>query len=128
MHEEEITDYLEFMLESIELIESRFLKIAVPDDFVDSSNGSTFLDAISMRLQAVGESVRKIQKLEPSFLNSYPEVEWDKIARFRDLISHHYNQIDHEIVFDICKVYLPKLKATLKKIRSDLPALDDKDL
>jgi uncharacterized protein with HEPN domain len=124
MHEEEIADYLDLMLESIELIESRFLKIGLPDEFVQSSNGVTYLDAISMRLQVIGESVRKIQKIEPSFLKQYPEVEWDKIARFRDLVSHHYSQIDHEIVFDICKVYIPELKAALRKIQSDLPPSD----
>jgi uncharacterized protein with HEPN domain len=124
MPEEEIADYLDLMLESIELIESRFLKIGLPDEFVQSSNGVTYLDAISMRLQVVGESVRKIQKIEPSFLKQYPEVEWDKIARFRDLVSHHYSQIDHEIVFDICKVYIPELKAALRKIQSDLPPSD----
>ena len=126
MHEEEIADYLDLMLESIELIESRFLKIGLPDEFVQSPNGITYLDAISMRLQVVGESVRKIQKVEPSFLKNYPEVEWDKIARFRDFVSHHYNQVDHEIVFDICKVYIPELKAALRKIRSDLPSPDIK--
>ena len=124
MHEEEIADYLDLMLESIELIESRFLKIGLPYEFVQSSSGVTYLDAISMRLQVVGESVRKIQKVDPSFLKQYPDVEWDKIARFRDLVSHHYSQIDHEIVFDICKAYIPKLKAALRKIRSDLPSSD----
>ena len=119
---EEITDYLDLMLESIELIESRFSKIGVADEFVQSSNGITYLDAISMRLQVVGESVRKIQNIKPSFLKRYSEIEWDKIARFRDFVSHHYSQVDHEIVFDICKVHIPQLKDTLNKIRSDLPA------
>ena len=119
---EEITDYLDLMLESIELIESRFSKIGVADEFVQSSNGITYLDAISMRLQVVGESVRKIQKIKPSLLKRYSEIEWDKIARFRDFVSHHYSQVDHEIVFDICKVHIPQLKAALNKIRSDLPA------
>ena len=119
---EEITDYLDLMLESIELIESRFSKIGVADEFVQSSSGITYLDAISMRLQVVGESVRKIQKIKPSFLKRYSEIEWDKIARFRDFVSHHYSQVDHEIVFDICKVHIPQLKDALNKIRSDLPA------
>ena len=123
---EEITDYLDLMLESIELIESRFSKIGVADEFVQSSNGITYLDAISMRLQVVGESVRKIQKIKPSFLKRYSEIEWDKIARFRDFVSHHYSQVDHEIVFDICKVHIPQLKDALNKIRSDLSAPDAK--
>jgi len=123
---EEITDYLDLMLESIELIESRFSKIGVADEFVQSSSGITYLDAISMRLQVVGESVRKIQNIKPSFLKRYSEIEWDKIARFRDFVSHHYSQVDHEIVFDICKVHIPQLKDALNKIRSDLSAPDAK--
>ena len=116
MHEEEIAECLNLMLESIKLIEFRFLKIRSPEDFVLSTEGVTVLDAISMRLQVIGESVRKIQKLNPSFLASYSDVEWDKVARFRDFVSHHYDQIDHEIVFDICQVHIPRLKDTLKKI------------
>ena len=125
MHEGEIADYLDLMLESIKLIEGRFLKIQLADEFVLSGDGITLLDSISMRLQVIGESVRKIQKLSPSFLDSHPDVEWDKIARFRDFVSHHYHQVDHEIVYDICKVHIPRLKITLQKIRSELPTLDN---
>jgi len=124
MHEQEIADYLDLMLDSIVLIESRFLNIRQPDEFVQSSDGITFLDAISMRLQVIGESVRKIQKIDPSVLKHYSDVEWDKIARFRDFVSHHYNQVDHEIVFDICKVHIPRLKAILQKVRTEIPAPD----
>jgi uncharacterized protein with HEPN domain len=77
-----------------------------------------------MRLQVIGESVRKIQKVDPSFLTHYSTIEWDKLARFRDLVSHHYANIDHEIVYDICRVHIPNLRATLLKIRSDLRTID----
>jgi uncharacterized protein with HEPN domain len=126
MHEDEIVDCVDLMLESIKLIESRYLKIRLPDEFVQSADGITLLDAISMRLQVIGESVRKIQKMNASFFDPYSAIEWDKIARFRDLVSHHYDQIDHEIVYDICKVHIPKLKSTLQKIRSELPGPDSK--
>ena len=116
MHEEEIVDCLNLILESIKLIEFRFLKIRSPEDFVLSAEGVTILDAISMRLQVIGESVRKIQKLNPSFLEAYSDVEWDKVARFRDFVSHHYDQVDHEIVYDICRVHIPGLKNTIQKM------------
>jgi len=88
MHEDEISDHLELMLESIALIQGRIKKIDSPDDFVISPDGLTVLDSVSMRLQVIGESVRKLQKLGPDFLRHYPAIEWGKIARFRDLISH----------------------------------------
>ena len=103
MHRDVLIGCIELMLESVELIERRFLEIQLPEDFVSSPEGVTLLDAVSMRLQVIGESVRKIQKLDSTFLTAYSDIEWDKLARFRDLVSHHYADIDHEIVFDICK-------------------------
>jgi uncharacterized protein with HEPN domain len=120
MHEGQLIDYLELMIESTELIEERFTRIRSPEDFVISPEGVTILDAVSMRLQVVGESVRKIQKLDAAFLRRYSRIEWNKIARFRDLVSHHYDNIDHEIVYDICRAHIPVLKDTLKKMLSDL--------
>ena len=71
MHEEEIADCLTQMLDSIKLIESRFQKVGSPGEFVQSSEGITLLDAIAMRLQVIGESVRKIQEMDSSFLDPY---------------------------------------------------------
>ena len=124
MHEDEILDHLDLMLESIVLVEKRFSRIGSPEDFVLSPDGVMMLDAVSMRLQVIGESVRKIQKLDPMFLERYSAIEWDKLARFRDLVSHHYANIDHEIVYDICKVHIPSLKGTLQKMRADLSISD----
>jgi uncharacterized protein with HEPN domain len=71
MLEDEIVDLLDLMLESTELIEKRFSRIRVAEDFVLSADGVTLLDAVSMRLQVIGESVRKIQKVDPLYLNRY---------------------------------------------------------
>ena len=116
MHNNEIQIHIEFMLESVELVEKRFSGIRLAEDFVLSPDGATLLDSITMRLQVIGEMVRKIQNLDIAFLHSYSDIEWDKLARFRDLVSHHYANVDHEIVFDICKVHIPKLKTVLKQI------------
>ena len=46
----------------------------------------------------------------------YPEIPWNKIMRPRDIISLHYDIVDHEIIFDICKNHIPKLAAVVRKI------------
>ena len=120
MPEDEIIDCLDLIIESIQLVLERFSIIQVPADFVVTAEGLTLLDAISMRLQTIGEIVKRIQKSDPTFLEHYTEIEWDKIARFRDLVSHHYEHIDHEIVYDICKTHIPKLIEVIKKIRNGL--------
>ncbi len=124
MSEDEILDILDLMLESLSLVQGRFTKIGESEDFVSSSNGVTLLDAISMRLQVIGESVKRIQKKDLSLLHSYTEIEWDKIARFRDLVSHHYKHVDHEIVYDICQNHIPRLRDVIEKMIKGLSALE----
>lgn len=89
MSEEEIADLLDLVMKSIILVQERFSMIAQADDFVSTPDGVTILDAISMRLQVIGESAKRIRKKNPSLVNRYSAIEWDKIARFRDLVSHH---------------------------------------
>jgi len=57
MSEDEILDILDLMIEAISLVEVRFAKIGESEDFVSTPDGVTLLDAISMRLQVIGESV-----------------------------------------------------------------------
>ena len=120
MCEDDILDILDLIAESIRLVKERFAKIQVPDDFVLSPNGVTLLDAISMRLQVIGESVKKLQKANHMLLQRYHEIEWEKIARFRDLVSHHYEHVDHEIVYDICDVHIPRLSDVVRKMIFEL--------
>ena len=116
MLEDVIRENLQIIIESIGLIEERFEKINSADDFVSNAHGTFVLDAISMRLQIVGELFKKIDKIDNSLLRRNPEIEWEKIMRLRDIISHHYEMIDHEIIFDICNNHIPKLKTTVQKI------------
>jgi uncharacterized protein with HEPN domain len=120
MSKDEMIEILDLIAESIRLVQERFSGIRGADDFVNTPEGVTLLDAISMRLQVIGESVKQIQKSNASFLGGYPEIEWDKIARFRDLVSHHYQHVDHEIVYDICSVHIPSLRGVVRKMRTTL--------
>jgi len=113
MRDDIIRDNLQIILESIVLIENRFSKINSADDLISSADGVLILDAIAMRLQVVGELPKKINKMNKSLLENYPEIEWNKIMRLRDIVSHHYEKVDHEIIFDICKNHIPRLKSTI---------------
>lgn len=117
---EEIKERFEFIFESILLIENRFFKIKFPDDLINSQDGITILDSIAMRLQAIGDNVKSVAKLDSSFLNKFPEIEWEKIMKIRDVISHHYEGLDHEIIFNICINKIPELKISIKSILKQL--------
>jgi len=61
-------ELLKFILTSIEMIKKRFIGIASSDDFLYSEEGMTNLDAISMRLQSIGEALKNIDKRDREFL------------------------------------------------------------
>ena len=114
MPEEVIIENLHLISESLDLITKRFSNIKKPGDFVSNDNGILILDSIAMRLQVIGELLKKIDKINNSFLKRYNEIPWNKIMKLRDIVSHHYEQVDNEIIFDICKNHLPRLKKTIQ--------------
>jgi len=115
MPDEIILENLRLISESLELIDARFRKITHPDDFVSNENGVIILDAISMRLQVVGELLKKIDNKDKLFLKAYPGIQWGHIMRLRDIVSHHYEKVDHEIIFDVCQNHLPKLQRAIQR-------------
>jgi uncharacterized protein with HEPN domain len=111
-----ITDNLYDIISSIELIEKRFKDITCADDFVLNDGGVLILDSICMRLQVIGELVKKIQKIDPNIFEKFPQIEWQSIMKLRDIISYHYEHVDHEIIYDVCTNHLPKLKNVVQLI------------
>ncbi len=106
----------EFILESISLVQSWFAQISQPDDYILTLQGKSHFDATLMRLQAIGETLKKIEKHRPGLLKDYPGVNWHEIIRLRDIISHHYEQLSQEIIYYTCKTDLPELKAAIENI------------
>jgi uncharacterized protein with HEPN domain len=105
---------LETILDHINICNRRFSGIHTPADFISTDYGKTLLDAIVTRLQAIGENLKNTSRKNNLLQTNYPEIEWNKIIRFRDFISHHYEMLDYEIVFEICEDYLPKLEVVIK--------------
>ena len=100
----------ELIKEHILVCEQRFIGINIASDFTATPHGQTMLDAICMRLQAISELVKRHVKHNPEFQKKYPGIDWVRIIRFRDFISHHYEELDFEVIFGVCKTDLSKLK------------------
>ena len=120
MHKELLVDNFLDIIECIDIVEARFIEINNPEDFVSSVKGVEKLDSISMRLQTIGEIVSKIYKKESTLLEKYPQVKWNDIVGMRNVISHAYMEIDHNIIYKTCKTHLPVLRETIKSIISRL--------
>ena len=102
-------------------IASRSQPIKSVEDFTGSSAGMEKLDSICMLFMAIGEALKKVDKITGgSLLSQYPEIDWKGAIGFRDLIAHHYFDIDGEQVFWICKQEVPPLSAVIKKMIEEL--------
>jgi uncharacterized protein with HEPN domain len=116
-----VRDIIMQILEATQRIERRFTIIKSSDDFILTDDGIDRLDAICMMLIAVGEALKYLDKItEGKLLANYPEVDWKGAKGIRDIISHHYFDVDAEIVFSVCKERLPLLVTTIRKIQTDL--------
>ena len=106
---------------SIELILKRFSKIKSSDDFLSTEDGLEKLDSISMRLVAIGEGFKNIDKLtDKKLLPNYQDINWHGVKGVRDILSHHYFDLDAETIYTICNEHLEELLSVVKKMKSDM--------
>ena len=113
------------ILNQIELsllkILTRFESIKAPNDFLVSPLGNEKLDSICMQLIVIGESLKNVDKITNfELLKKYPQIEWSKVKGLRDIISHHYFDINHEAIFDICDDKIHPLLDAIQKILAEL--------
>ena len=108
---------LEDIVYSLQLIEKRFESISSSDDFLSDENKLEKLDSISMRLVAIGEGFKNIDKLtDRTLLKDYSQIDWRGVKGIRDILSHHYFDLDAEIIFNICDTQLNELLAVSKSM------------
>ncbi|HDQ70558.1 MAG TPA: DUF86 domain-containing protein [Chloroflexi bacterium] len=114
-------EILRQILWSTQTIAKRFAPIASPADFVASEAGLEKLDGICMQLIAIGESVKHLDKVtEGDLLSHYPQIEWKRVMGMRDVLSHHYFDIDAEVVYATCDKHVEELAKTVQRILADL--------
>ena len=74
-----------------------------------------------MQLIAIGESVKNLDVVtDGSLLPRYPDIEWKRVMGMRDILSHHYFDVDAEIVFSVCANHIDKLARTAERMAGDL--------
>lgn len=91
-------------------LQERTANIHTVDDFLLSPTGMEKLDAACMLLIAIGESLKGFDKItEKKVLVTYPQIPWSNVMGVRDIIAHHYFDIDAEEIFGIVHDELPSL-------------------
>lgn len=114
-------EILNQVYEATQKIKRRFAPIHSGDDFTGSETGMEKLDSICMLLIAIGESIKNLyRKAKNELLSKYPNTEWKKIMGLRDIIGHHYFDVDAEIIYDICENHIKSFAETIHQMLDDL--------
>ncbi len=106
---------------AITRLEERSLNIHSVDDYLLSPSGMEKLDAACMVIIALGEAVKTLDKLtEKKLLPTYPSLDWKKVMGARDIMAHHYFEVDADEVFSIIKNDLEPLKQAIDYFKKQL--------
>ena len=124
----ESTEKLAMVYETLKNIETaitrlqeRTVQIHTVDDYLSSPFGMEKLDAACMVIIALGEAVKTLDKLtDKKLLPTYPIVEWRKVMGARDIMAHHYFEVDADAIFDIVKNDLEPLKTAILFFKDQL--------
>ena len=73
--------------------------------------------ALERFIEILGEAVKR---LPIDLRDRYPEVPWKEIAGTRDHLSHGYDEVDHQVLWDAVEKDLPVLLATVDRMLKDL--------
>ena len=80
------------------------------DDYYCSPDGMKDLAASCMLIEAIGESIKQVDKItDGNLLAKRPEIPWKDVIGIRNHIAHGYFDIDGDMVFDVIKNDLDSL-------------------
>jgi len=71
------------------------------------------VEAATRTLEIMGEAV---SQLDEKVKKRYPEVPWQRIKDFRNVVVHQYWQVDVEILWTIVKEKLPLLRKQIQQV------------
>lgn len=119
---------VEYVLAALTKIEQTVERVIANSEQITSYNyyylspsGMERLESTCMLLIAIGESLKGIDKLtNTELLLRYPEVDWKGAMGIRDIIAHHYFDLDAEVVFNVVKNEFPNLLQTIRRMKNDL--------
>ena len=116
-----ILHVLELISSSLQEVVKRSDKITEPNDFLISETGVILMDSICMKLSAIGESIKNLDKItNHELLPQYSQIPWKNEMGVRDFIVHHYFEVDVDVIFDICKNDVPILISVINRMIEDL--------
>jgi uncharacterized protein with HEPN domain len=86
-----------------------------PGDFAGRLAGHRGLERF---IEIIGAAVKR---LPTELRDRYPNVPWKEIAGTRDHLSHGYDDVDYQVLWEAVQNDVPALLATVRQMLDDLP-------
>ena len=116
-----IVEHLENIEASLQEVLEWTKHVCSSNDFTTSQERVILLNAVCMKLFAVGEEVKNIDKRTgKTLLPKYQSIPWKDVMGMRDVIAHHYFKIDADEVLRIIRDDILPLLTTVAQIKVDL--------
>ena len=95
--------------------------IKTAKDFASTPRGVDILDVTTLRLMAIGEKVKKIEKrTNGQLFVQYLNIDWKEITDMRNFIAHEYFNVDPNVIFNTVRNKVQPLLTTIQQIINDL--------
>jgi uncharacterized protein with HEPN domain len=70
-------EIVNLIIDNLEIVLKRSNKIHSPDEFTRTESGMILLDSICMKLVAIGESIKNLDKVSnKELINKYSQIKW----------------------------------------------------
>ena len=101
--------FIKDILDCIESIEA-YCSILSFKDFLEDRKTQ---DAVLRNFEIIGEAIKN---LPDDFRKNLPQIPWSEAARMRDLIAHHYFEVDYGLIWETIHKSLPPFKEDIKRL------------
>lgn len=102
-------EYIKHILQETEYLTAQSDKLNV----LQFTSDQTSMRAFARSLEVIGEAAKQVPE---NYRQLHPEVDWKGMVGLRDRLIHHYFGVDYEIVWDVVKNEIPKVKKELEKL------------
>jgi uncharacterized protein with HEPN domain len=108
----ESRDYLKHILAEANYLLGRSVDLT----FEAFAADETLRRAFVRSLEIIGEATKKVPE---EFRASHPTLEWRAMAGMRDRLIHDYFGVDYELVWDVVRNRIPKVRNEIESILKD---------
>ena len=115
-----VPDYLGHILQAMERID----RYTAGLDELGFLGNELVQDAVIRNIEVIGEASNNIQRADSVFAARHSDIPWQVMYTMRNRVSHGYDTIDLEIVWQTIQRDLPGLGAQIQRALADIIGQD----